>query len=396
LLKAALYLGFASAVTILFSIAASQILMALTLVALLLSKAPLRLPRIWLPLAIFLTITLVSLAFSGDMASGLPQVRKIYVYSMLLVAFSLFRDLRVIRWLFVSWAGVGALVAARGIVQFAAKVAEARAAGKNFYDYYEPERITGFMSHWMTFGGQEMFVLVMLMAFLFWSPSARKRGMWFYLLCLGMLSAGLLLGFTRSIWIATGVATLYLVWFWKRWLLLLAPVLLLIGFVAAPSSIRTRAQSIFHAQDNRVRLVMWETGLRMVRAHPLLGLGPEQVKIQFKSYIPPDAPNPLPSGWYGHLHNFYLQYAAERGIPAMLVIVWMLLMMLTDFWKAVRRLPPGDGERRFILHGAIAVTLALMVAGFFEHNLGDSEVLTMFLVVAACGYVAAEKEPAVV
>ena len=90
--------------TILFSIAASQILMALTLVALLLSKAPLRLPRIWLPLALFLTITLVSLAFSGDMASGLPQVRKIYVYSMLLVAFSLFRDLRVSRWLFVSWA----------------------------------------------------------------------------------------------------------------------------------------------------------------------------------------------------------------------------------------------------------------------------------------------------
>jgi len=36
-----------------------------------------------------------------------------------------------------------------------------------------------------------------------------------------------------------------------------------------------------------------------------------------------------------------------------------------------------------------------MIAGCFEHNLGDSEVLTMFLVVAACGYVAAEREPAV-
>jgi len=396
LLKVALYLGFASAVTILFSIAASQILMALTLVALLLSKAPLRLPRIWLPLSIFLALTLVSLAASGDMASGLPQVRKIYVYSMLLVAFSLFRDLRVIRWLIVSWAGIGTLVAARGIVQFSAKLAEARATGKNFYEYYEPERITGFMSHWMTFGGQEMFVLIMLMAYLFWSPAARKRATWFYLLCLVMLSAGLLLGFTRSIWIATGLATLYLVWFWKRSMLLLAPVLLLIGFFAAPLSIRTRAQSIFHARDNQVRLVMWETGLRMVEAHPWLGLGPEQVKIQFKDYLAPDAPNPLPSGWYGHLHNFYLQYAAERGIPAMLVIVWMLLMMLTDFWKALRRLSPDDGDRRFILHGAIAVTLALMVAGLFEHNLGDTEVLTMFLVVAACGYVAAEKEPAVV
>jgi len=54
LLSAAQYLTFGSAVAILFSIAAKEILLALALVALLLSKAPLRLPRIWLPLALFL------------------------------------------------------------------------------------------------------------------------------------------------------------------------------------------------------------------------------------------------------------------------------------------------------------------------------------------------------
>jgi hypothetical protein len=31
-----------------------------------------------------------------------------------------------------------------------------------------------------------------------------------------------------------------------------------------------------------------------------------------------------------------------------------------------------------------------MIAGFFEHNLGDSEVLTMFLVVVGCAYAAME------
>ena len=394
MLSAAQYLAFASAVTILFSIAASQILMALALVALLLSKAPMRLPRIWLPLGLFLLVTLISLAFSGDVADGLPQVRKIYVYSMLLVAFSLLRDLRVIRWLFMCWAGVGALVAARGIVQFVNKVSEARELGVSFGDYYEPERITGFMSHWMTFGGQEMFVLLMLMAYLIWSPSARKRSLWFYGLCFATLCAALLLGYTRSIWIATGVAALYLTWFWKRWLIALAPIALLIGYLAAPASLRARAQSIFHTKENAFRLLTWRTGLRMVEAHPLLGLGPEEVKLQFMDYLPPNTPRPLPSGWYGHMHNIYLQYAAERGIPALLLLMWMLAMMLTDFWKSLKNLPPDAGDRRFILNGAIAVILATMVAGFFEHNLGDSEVLTMFLVVAACGYVAVEKEPA--
>ena len=98
----------------------------------------------------------------------------------------------------------------------------------------------------------------------------------------------------------------------------------------------------------------------------------------------------MPSGWYGHLHNIYLHYAAERGVPAMLILVWMLLLMLVDFQKALRTLPPGPGDRRFILHGATAVVLATMVAGLFELNLGDSEVLTMFLVIAGCGYVATE------
>jgi putative inorganic carbon (hco3(-)) transporter len=404
LLSAAQYLAFGSAVAILFSIAVSQILMALALVALLLSKAPLRLPRIWLPLALFLLLTLVSLAFSGDVAWGLPQVRKIYVYSMLLVVFSLFRDTPMVRWLVLSWAGVGMLEAARGLVQFAGKYSEARALGRDFYRYYEPERITGFMSHWMTFGGEEMFVLLMLTAYLFWSPSARKRGFWFFLLCFGALCAALLAGYTRSIWVATAAGGLYLLWFWKRRLIAFIPIVLLVGFLAGPASLRARFQSIFHPGDNEFRLLTWRTGLRMVEAHPWLGVGPEQIKPKghdqrvsdvFMQYLPPGAPSRLPSGWYGHLHNIYLQYAAERGIPAMLAVVWMLLLMLTDFWKALRHLPPGPSDRRFVLHGAIAVVIATMVAGFFEHNLGDSEVLTMFLVVAACGYLAAEKEPAV-
>jgi putative inorganic carbon (hco3(-)) transporter len=393
LLGAAQYLAFGSAVTILFSIAASQILMALALAALLVSGTPLRLPRIWIPLGLFLLVTLVSLAFSGDIAAGLPQVRKMYVYSMLLLACSLFRGMRMVRWLFLAWAGVGALVAARGLAQFAGKVSEAAALGRRFYDYYEPERITGFMSHWMTFGGEQMIVLLMLLAYLFWSPAARRRGLWFSILCLAALCAGLLLGFTRSIWLATAVASLYLVWFWKRPLVAAAPLALLIGFFLAPDSLRARVSSISRPGDYQFRLVTWRTGLRMIEAHPLLGLGPEQVSIQFQRYLPPDAPRPLPSGWYGHMHNIYLQYAAERGVAATVILLWMLFLMIFDFAKALRRLPAGRDDRRFVLHGAIAVIIALMVAGFFEHNLGDSEILTMFLVVAGCGYAAAEKEP---
>ena len=94
------------------------------------------------------------------------------------------------------------------------------------------------------------------------------------------------------------------------------------------------------------------------------------------------------------MHNIYLHYAAERGIPTMLVLVWMLVQIRVDFWRGLRALPPGPSDRRFLLNGGIAVLLATHGRRLVELNLGDSEVLTMFLVVVACGYLALDKDVA--
>ena len=398
LLRAARWLTFASAVAILLSIAVSQILLALAVAALFASGEKLRLPPIKLPLALFMAGTLISLAFSGEAAAGLPGIRKFYVFLELLVVYSTLRNMRWIRAVVLCWAGIGGLVALRGIVQFGDKVQEAHVLGRSFYDYYVSERITGFMSHWMTFTGQEMFALTMLGAFLLFAPGAFKKA-WVWLLCAGLMSIALLLGYTRTIWLGTAVAALYLLWFWRRWLVALVPVAAALVFLVSPASIRERFTSLIQPKQgvdsNEHRIVTWRTGVRIIERHPLLGLGPEGVKLHFDEYVPADISRPLPDGWYGHLHNIYLQFAAERGIPTMLMLVWMLLKILVDFWRGLGRLPRGRSNPRFVLHGGIAVVLATMVAGISEHNLGDSEVLTMFLVVVACGYLALEKEVAV-
>ena len=88
----------------------------------------------------------------------------------------------------------------------------------------------------------------------------------------------------------------------------------------------------------------------------------------------------MPDGFYGHLHNIYLQYAAERGIPTMLAMMWLIGKVLWDFAAALRS-KLVSAEARFVLHGAIAAILAILAEGFLEFNLGDSEVLTLFLAV---------------
>jgi putative inorganic carbon (HCO3(-)) transporter len=393
LLRTARWLAFGSAVSIMFGIAPSQILLALAFAALLASGAKLRLPRIWLPLSLFLLGTLVSLAFSDDPQAGLPQVRKFYVFLELLVVFSLLRSLQMVRWLFLTWAGIGAITAIRGCVQFGQKVQEAHRLGRNFYEYYVGERITGFTSHWNTYSAEEMFAFLMLAAMLIFAPPLRRVGIW--IACGILLGIAIVLGETRGIWIAVAVGMLYLCWFWRRWLVVAAPAVALLAIALAPGAIRDRFTSIFKPKgvdSNQFRVVTWRTGMRMIEQHPWLGLGPEEVKLQFDKYVPADVPRPLPSGWYGHLHNIYLHYAAERGIPTMLILMWLLGQIIFDFWRGLRKLPPGPSTRRFLLNGGIAVVLATLAEGVVELNLGDSEVLTMFLVVVACGYLALESE----
>ena len=371
-------------------------LLALALGALLLSGLPLRWPRIAAPLGLFLIWTLIALAFSPDPGYGMAQVRKMFVFLVLLVLYSTVRNLAEAKWLALAWMLVGTATAGRGVVQFARDVAGAQAAHKDFYLFYIADRIRGFMSHWMTFSGQEMYVLLLLMAFLLFAPDVKKR-LWLWLPCASVVGLALILSETRSIWGASLVAGFYLLWYWKKWAALAMPVVLALGLLVAPAAIKERARSIFHPQgqtdSNQHRLICRRTGYQMIKAHPLVGVGPDEIQkpAVFFAYLPKDIQKPLPDGYYGHLHNIYIQYAAERGIPAAVFITCALLMALVDFRRALGTLPPGRSDARFFLHAAIACIMGTMVSGWWEYNLNDTEVLTMFLAVMCVGYLAVER-----
>jgi putative inorganic carbon (HCO3(-)) transporter len=391
--KLSLWLACASALTILLGISMSQILLAVALGALLLSGIPLRWPRIAVPLGLFLLWTLVALAFSPDPAAGLDQVRKMFVFLTLLVVFSNVRSLSTAKCLTFGWMAIGAVTAGRGMVQFAKDVAGARAAHQDLYHFYIADRIRGFMSHWMTFSGQELFVLLLLAAFILFAPDV-KRGLWFAIPCALAVGIALVLSDTRSIWIAAVVSGFYLLWCRRRWAAFAMPVVLALGLLVAPAAVQQRVRSIVRPEkqtdSNQHRIICWRTGWQMIKAHPVLGVGPDEIRKEkvFFAYLPADVKLPLPDGFYQHLHNIYIQYAAERGIPAALFITAAMLLAFRDFQRALKRLPPGRSDARFLLHAASACIIGTMVGGVFEYNLNDSEVLAMFLALMCVGYVA--------
>lgn len=392
LARAALVLSAGSAVAVLFSIAVSHILLGAALLTLLVARQRLRLPPLHWPLALFFLGTVVSLALSPDPAAGLPQIKKFFVYLVLAVLFTTIRSIDHVKRILLVWAVVATASGLWSFVQFWQKRSEAIALHTDFYLHYVGRRITGFMSHWMTFSAEQMMVLLMLSALLLFGAVHRRRAwLWAALVIIG---ASIALSWTRSVWLGTAAGVCYLMAIWRPRYLLAAPLVAVVLFFLAPRSVRERVTSIYqphgHADSNDHRRVTLRTGIEMVKAHPWFGVGPEIVGRDFMNYVPADIPKPLPEGFYGHLHNVYLQYAAERGVFTLGALLWFLGKVLADFTRAVRRSASQSALARAVLHGSIAALIGILVEALFELNLGDTEVLTMFLAVLAFGYVAAQ------
>ena len=164
-----------------------------------------------------------------------------------------------------------------------------------------------------------MMVLLIGEPWCFFSKDCRGVG-WLYPACV-LIAVGLVAAFTRSMWMGAAVGGGFLLWCRRPALILALPVAAGLLVLANPFQLRDRVFSIFqphgdldsNAHRALTRLVGWE----MIKAHPLLGVGPEQVGRQFESYVPAYVPRPIPRGYYGHLHNTHYHFAAERGIPAL-------------------------------------------------------------------------------
>ena len=150
-----------------------------------------------------------------------------------------------------------------------------------------------------------------------------------------------------------------------------------------------RVVSIVHPRgqidSNRHREATLAIGWEIIKAHPVFGIGPQMVKYRYNDWVPAWL-RPLPEGYYEHLHNIYVQTAAERGIPTLLMLLWVIGWIMRDAWRGLREMPSGPSDGRFALNAILAIMVSILVSGLFENNLGDSEILLLFLGISQCVY----------
>lgn len=156
---------------------------------------------------------------------------------------------------------------------------------------------------------------------------------------------------------------------------------------------RHRLNSLRHPSSDpslEIRFEMWQVGLRMIEAHPWVGVGPDNVNEVYTNYLPPG--KPAERGYHEHLHDNFLQFAAERGLPNLVAWTWLMLGLVWGAWRIRRRLakapaagrqPRARSAQLWLVDAGIAAWLAFVAEGCFEFNFGTSPVLMVFLFVAA-------------
>ena len=315
-------------------------------------------PAFFLPLAIYAGLTLVSAAFSTDPIAGFSDSRQLLMFLMVPVVARFARGPRASTTIDVIIA-IGSAGALWGIIEFAMLG----------YDNLN-NRPDGLLTLYMTFAGVLMLTTCAAVARLLFG---RVRSPW-PIVAVPALLVALVATQTRNAWIGVflGITLLIAIRNWK--LIIIPPVLAALAFAVAPGQIQKRAQSFLDPNDpaNRDRVVMWKIGADIVRDHPLLGVGPVMIEKVYVGYRQkyPDAVNPTNP----HLHNVPIQIAAERGIPALLVWLWFIAVAARDLWRQLRR-----GQSPAVAGAGLAAIVAMLGAGMFEYNFGDSEFLMLFL-----------------
>ena len=357
--------GMAGAVQ--FSIAAAQILLALALICwvilLIVRRERFGAPAFFWPILAYGGATLVSAAWSPDPRTSLIDCKQLVLFLLVPLVYRFVTGTRAHTLLTVVMT-CAAVSAVFGIVQY----------GILHYDNLG-QRPQGTLGHWMTYSGLLMIVIGVAIARVIFGKSDRTWAA----LVLPALGVAVALTFTRGAAVGACAAVALLFALKDFRLFAILPILAAIFIMVAPGQISKRYASMFNMNDPTVhdRVTMLHIGERMIRARPLTGVGPNMVQRLYVDYkgedslVGPDGVTHINP----HLHNDFLQIAAERGLPALALWLWFIVALLRDLWK---RFHAGQRE---LAATALATVVALLTAGLFEYNFGDSEVLMLFLTI---------------
>jgi len=134
----------------------------------------------------------------------------------------------------------------------------------------------------------------------------------------------------------------------------------------------------FDANDpgTQYRFLIWKDGVRIIRQHPLLGIGFANVQRhpeRFDMGAYRTFPNMI-----SHFHSTPIEIAADCGIPALGIWIWLTVAC----WREAKRAARRHAGKGWLLEGTalgiLGAVAAFQLASLFHYVLGDPEPMLIF------------------
>ncbi len=237
-------------------------------------------------------------------------------------------------------------------------------------------RASGWSRHYETFAEMLQIVAQLALGFAL-ANFQRGRKSWRYFAlpaaAFGCLAAGIVLTAMRTVLVAFAIGAIVVLWRGatrgRARLAVTAVVFFALAF-GAVAVWRTRATGALSLQDesSRLRAEVARVAAGRVALHPIFGHGMDAVQHHWQEWG-------FPGNVQIHTHSTLLQIAFERGIPALLFWLWLILVFWLTIARAEKMWRESDGAWT---HGLLLGTAGAL-AGFFasslvNYNFGDSEV----------------------
>ena len=137
---------------------------------------------------------------------------------------------------------------------------------------------------------------------------------------------------------------------------------------------QTRARDALLLDDpsSALRFEVAKVGLSRIPLHPIFGHGMDAMKRHWNEWG-------FPGKDMLHLHSTPLQLAFDRGLPMLVLWVWMMVLFWSDVAASERRAEDRSDTHVYgILLGGLGALTGLLASSLVNYNYGDGEVAMLF------------------
>ncbi len=299
--------------------------------------------------------------FSIDPANSFSNSRRVLLFTGFFVTIIFIKDLKQLKTILAVFFIFTAFISIIELIKYFIEY-----SGESGTPIYEL-RIE-FYGYPITNGEIKMLILLLIVALIFTKEKFVFSKIWLVLISIPVF---LSLFFTNSRNAFLGVFTgLIIIGIAKNKYFLAALIVIVILFlIFAPFALRERALSIvdFSQTSIKSRFIMWETGLKIIKDYPVLGIGDTDIIKVYTHYKKIEY-----HGEASHLHNNFLQVMATLGIPGF--IVWLALMIYL-FFRQVKIFfkTRGNSILNSLALTSVVSMVAFQISGLTEWNFGDFE-----------------------